>query len=300
MNQTFIFRPPRRKGIGFHALLILVLAGSSAFALFFGLSEQVGGYFVFLLLLSLLLAAPLPLILYRLYALANASYRLERDGLRLRWGLRVEDIPLPEIEWVRYASELPGDLPNPTLSWPGAVLGRVDSQDLGPVEYLASDSGAMLLVATPERVYAISPEQSQDFLQAFQKAFEMGSLTPISSVSVRPAAYLSYVWQDNLARNILLTGLAITLVLFIGVSLAIPGMTSASLGFLPSGEPMPEGPATQLMLLPILGFFIYLVDLTVGLFFYRRDEYRLIAYMVWASGVTALLLLGLATLLILT
>jgi len=44
-------------------------------------------------------------------------------GLRLRWGLRAEDIPLPEIEWIRPASDLGFHLPKPFLSMPGALLG---------------------------------------------------------------------------------------------------------------------------------------------------------------------------------
>lgn len=291
MNETFLFRPPRRIGLAFHILMTLVLVSTSVFALLYGFSQQVGGYFVFLLIISLLMVAPLPLVLYRAYALSQATYRLERDGLRLHWGLRVEDIPLPEIEWVRRAEDLASDMRLPPLQWPGAVLGKVNTNDLGPVEFLASTTKSLLLVATTRRIYAISPDDPDAFIQAFQDAFEMGSLTPLSSISVQPAAYLSQIWSDRLASGLILAGLALMLVLFVGVSLAIPGTPTASLGFNPDGSPLPPVPSEQLLLLPILGSFFFLADLTTGLFFYRRGNSRPIAYMIWGVGAFTILLL---------
>ncbi|RPJ43086.1 MAG: hypothetical protein EHM21_11990, partial [Chloroflexi bacterium] len=124
--QAHPFYPPRRRGLLFHALLILGLGGASALAFFYGLNQQSGSvqtYSVLLWLVSLLLFAPLPWIVYRAFALARASYRLERDGLRLRWGMRAEDIPLPDVEWVRRPADLATSLPLPPLHWPGAILG---------------------------------------------------------------------------------------------------------------------------------------------------------------------------------
>jgi hypothetical protein len=244
-------------------------------------------------------------VLYRAYALSRAVYRLERDGLRLRWGLRAEDIPLPEIEWVRRAADLATDLPLPPMPWPGALLGTVQAADLGPVEYLASSTHSLLLIATPQRVYAISPEDPETFLRSFQRSLEMGSLTPISSISVLPAAYLSLLWADRVARWLLLGGFILTLLLFVVVSLAIPTRTIASLGFYPDGTPLPGGPAAQMMLLPILGAFAFVIDLATGLFFYRRpaehlSSSRIIAYIAWGSAVVTALLLLAAVLFILT
>jgi hypothetical protein len=274
-------------------VLILALGGASALAFIFGMNQQHAGstqsFFMLFLVISLLLFAPLPWIAYRAYALSLASYRLERDGLRLRWGMRAEDIPLPDVEWVRRPSDLATNIPLPRLQWPGAILGSVNTRDLGPVEYLASDQENMLLVATPERIFVISPEDPQGFLRAFQRTLELGSLTPLSSVSVLPAAYLSQIWADRVTRSLLLAGFGLNLALLVGVSLMM-------------GRLMPVRPAAaqQLLLLPILGAFIYVVDLATGLFFYRRgrqspSKQRVIAYLMWSSSpLTALLLIGAA------
>lgn len=293
MNSTTIFRPPRRQGLLLHIGATLVLGAASGLLLLYGLDQQAGTYFVLPLMLSLALFAALPLVIYRAYALVQASYRLERDGLRLRWGLRAEDIPLPQIEWVRRASDLAARLPYPRLYWLGALLGTVRTADLGPLEYLASSPQTLVLIATAHRIYGISPEDPDAFIRAFQRTMEMGSLTPISSVSVLPAAYLARIWSDRLARGTLIAGLVLTLLLFVSVSLLIPSRTSISLGFYPDGRPLPGVPAEQLFLLPILGAFIYLVDLASGLFLYRRDSSRPAAYLLWASQIlTAFLFLA--------
>ncbi len=272
MSDLFSFQPPRRRGLLFHGGAILALAATSAISFLLGLEQTVGIYIVLLLLLSLILFAPLPVIIYRGYALLRASYHLEREGLRLRWGLRAEDIPLPDIEWIRRASDLPKDLPLPRLIWPGAIRGTVQVRDFGPVEYLASSRETLLLVATQRRVYAISPEDPDQFLRAFQQAFEMGSLEPISSVSVLPVAYLSQVWADRRARYTILVGFLLTLLLFASAGLVIPGRGTISIGFYPNGQPLPPVPSEQIILLPILGAFILLTDFAAGLFFYRREK----------------------------
>lgn len=295
MNTPASFRPPRQRGMLFHGLLIVGLGAASGLAFFFGLNQKIGAYFVLLLVTSLLLFAPLPFIIYRLYALLRANYRLERDGLRLRWGMRAEDIPLTEIEWVRRPADLAAGVTLPRVRWPGAILGTVTTNDLGQIEYLASTEETLVLIATNRRVYAVSPEDPEAFIRAFQHTFEMGSLMPLSSVSVLPAAYLTRVLADVLARTLLLSGFVLNLLLFVGVSLAIPRRLMVSLGFQPSGVPMPPVSAEQMLLLPILAAFLYLIDLTTGLFFYHRDETRFLAYLVWASGVLTTLLFLLAS-----
>ncbi len=283
MSSAFLFSPPRRRGLMFHIALGVGLAAFSVLSFIYGISLESGSYFVLLLLLSLLLFAPLPLVIYRAYALARANYRMERDGIRLRWGLRAEDIPLPRIEWVRPAAELTMNLPLPRLSMPGAVLGSVHVPNLGPVEFMASSGEDLLLIATNERVYAISPDDPEGFLRAFGQTMELGSLTPLSSVSVLPAAYLSSIWADPIARTILIAGLLLTLLLFGTVGALIPLQA-------PGSAAAAGGSPTQMLLLPILSAFIYVVDVATGLFFYRRDETRVIAYLIWISGVLSSLL----------
>ncbi len=284
------FTPFRTRGLMFHILVVAFLLAGCAGCLILSIQQEAGGLFAVFLILSLLFFAPVPVFLYRGYALYNASYQLSRDGLRIRWGLRSEDIPLPEIEWVRPASELGFRLPLPRTTWPGAIRGTRHVPELGPVEFLASTTSTLMVVATREKVYAISPDDPR----AFQYAIEMGTLNPLKAASARPAAYARRVWDDRPARIFLIAGLILTLILFVQVSLIIPARTSISLGFDAQGIPQPPVPSRQLMLLPVLGIFAYVVDLLGGMYFYRRLEHKPVAFLLWISSAFTPLILILA------
>jgi hypothetical protein len=295
MSEASAFYPSRKKGLIVHTACLLAFSALSSLAMFFSLRQEIGAYFVLLLLAALLLFAPLPLLAYQAYALMKARYRLDRDGLHLRWGMRAEDIPLEEVEWVRPADELPIHIPAPRPSLPGALTGTVTVEGLGPVEFLAAGRTGLLLIATPHKIFAITPVKTQEFLSTFQDAFEMGSLQRISAQSVLPAAFLAQVWSDRAARWMLIAAVLLTLLLFVGISLAVPGREQISLGFYPDGRSLPPAPAAQILLLPVLGLMFFIVDLAAGLFFYRIPAYRTLGYLVWGSSIaTSLLLAGAA------
>ncbi len=256
------------------------------------MEQQVGLYFIVFLLVSLLFLAPVPLIIYRAIALGRATYRLEREGLRLRWGLRAEDIPLNTIEWVRPAAELGFHLNQPRFSWPGALLGYSSVAELGPVEFIAADSDNLTLIATPSRIFAISPANPKTFMLAFQRTSEMGSLTPMPAFSSQPAAFVQNVWRDRAARFFILTSMLLTLGLLVGVIILIPLRSQVSIGFDPGGFPLPAVAPEKLLLLPTLTAIIVAVSLSTGLFYYRNVDQRMAAYLILAgSGATPFLLL---------
>jgi hypothetical protein len=294
-NEPETFIPLRTRGLMFHILVVVFLLVGCAGCLILSIQQEAGGLFALFLIFSLIFFAPVPVFIYRAYALYNAYYQLSRDGLRIRWGLRSEDIPLPEIEWVRPASELGFRLPLPRITWPGAIRGTRQVPELGPVEFLASNTSTLIVVAARDKVYAISPDDPRGFLRAFQYAIEMGTLNPLKAASARPAAYARRVWDDRPARISLIAGLILTLILFIQVSLIVPSRASISLGFDARGVPQPPVPSRQLMLLPVLGIFAYMVDLISGMYFYHRLEHKPVAFLLWISSAFTPLILILAT-----
>lgn len=293
------FYPPRRRGLLIHGIAGSLLLLSSGTLFFLALQEQFGTYFVIFLIASLVLLIPTTYVIYRGYALLRADYTLERDGLHLRWGLRSEDIPLGEIEWVRTAADLVAELNPPLLSYPGAILGIVHSPELGTVEYLASEDDDLVLVATQKKVFAISPQDPAAFIAAVQRDFELGSLGEFQAASTLPVAYLRRVWNDRRARWVLLAGFGLTLTLLMVVALQIPRMTEVSLGFDTAGLPMEPVPARQLLLLPVLAILFFFASLLTGLYFYRKEDHRPIAFMLWISSIITPLLLFLALVFIL-
>jgi hypothetical protein len=286
------FTPALRPGLIIHIAAGAFLSAGSAFCFWAASRQAVGLNFLVLLLLALLFLVPLPLVLYRGYALVRARYIISRDMLNLSWGLRVEEIPLTEIEWIRAAVDTAYNLPLPRLSWPGALLGERHVDGLGPIEYLAASTDNLLLIATPQKIYAISPSDPAGFVRAFQTSMEMGSLTRVKSYSARPAAYLRNVWDSRAARVLILAGLASTLVLFILVSLIIPTRATVSLGYNASGQPLPPVPRELLLLWPVLGSISFGINLLAGLFLFRISEQQVLAYLLWtSSGLTSFLLI---------
>ena len=298
MENQSVFPPYRRLGLIFHAAAALILLGVAVLVFFQVYQREVGQVFITGVLVSVVLVIPLPLLVYRGYALAQASYALDRDGLRIRWGLRAEDIPLPQIEWVRPANELGFRLQLPFLQWPGAVVGKRKVEGLGPVEFIASDVRSLLLVATPEKVYAISPADERSFVRTYHRIIELGSLTPIPPRSVLPAAFLERVWQDLRARYMIIAGFGLTGLLLVVAILLIPVHASVFLGYNAAGQPLDPVSSERLLLLPLLGGVEYFIDLLVGLYFYRLNDQRLVAYFLWGSSILLPLLLLLAIILI--
>jgi hypothetical protein len=287
-----IFRPFRRTGLLLHAGLSLLSAAAGGVC-FWQLSARQGEPgFLWLLLLGILVLIPLPLLVYNLYGLLSATYTLERDGLRLRWGLRGEDIPLQEIEWLRNAEELGFTLPLPAIRLPGAVVGTRNVEGLGRVEFMASDVNNLLLVATPRCVFVISPVDMRAFERAFRRAMEMGSLSPMAAYSTQPVIFLRQMLADRWVRILLAVSVFLLIGLLVVVALQLPGRELVSLGFDSDGLPREAGPVQQLLLLPALGAVVLLVDLIGGMFLYHRWKQHLIAYLLWgASGLTSLLLI---------
>ena len=282
------FQPPRRTGIFFQGGLILVLGAVGGYFFTLATLDPVGVNFLLNMLIALVLFAPLPLLGYRLYALVNASYLLRRDGLMIRWGLRREDIPLDTIEWIRPANEVGYRLPLPWLRWPGAVLGRRVISELGDVEYLGADMAHMILVATPGKVFAISPENTKSFMVTFRRVNELGSLTPLEAQSVYPRVFIGRVLEDHIARWLVLVGFLIGLVLLGITVIAIPGLDTIDWV-----DPGTTAPAERLLLLPVLNGLIWLSNLALGTLLYRRGgDKRIAAYLLWGtSGLTGVLMM---------
>lgn len=282
------FYPPRRFGILFQGGLILILLAAGAFFFYRATQDPSGVNFLLDMLIALVLFVPLPVLGYRLYALVNAVYILRREGLMIRWGLRREDIPLGSIEWIRPAGEVGYRLPLPWLRWPGAILGRRTVSELGLVEYLGADVKHLILVATPGKVFALSPENSKAFMATFRQVNELGSLVPLDAQSVYPQVFIGRVWEDRLSRLLIIGGFLIGVILLAAAAIAVPG-----LDVIEWVEPGTTAPGERLLLLPILNGLIWLINLGAGTLLYRRGgNQRIAAYLLWGtSALTGVLLL---------
>jgi hypothetical protein len=295
MSETYTFPPARFGGVLFHLLAVSLLGGLGAFGLWRASLAGGGAELAISLSLPLITGFSAPWLVYRLYAMWRAVYTLERDGVRLRWGLRQEDIPADHIRWAGEERDLPRHLPRPALHWPGAVLGLRRLEDGREVEYLASRTTDLVLLATDQRVYALSPMDPGEFLRAYRSLTELGTVQPLAARSQYPTILLFNFWTDRLGRALVLSGLILAAVLWLAVAAAVPERVEVALRFTANGLPGEYSPAARLLLLPVLNSLIFLADLILGLFFYRREELRPLAYLTWGAGLlTGLLFLAAA------
>jgi hypothetical protein len=282
--EEYVFRPVRGAGTIFQAvfLAVFIFAGLAGFWL--ALQTRVGPVFLLALLPVLAALAAVPLLGYRYYALQRATYTLEREGMRLVWGLRVEEIPIGSVLWVNPASELSAPLPLPRLRWPGGVLGHRHLSAGGEVEFMASTTQGLVVIATTGKYFAVSPENPETFILAFQRCIEMGSLSPLPARSVYPTFVLGSVWRSPPARALLLGAALLSMLLLVWVSLAIPGRTQVVFGLRPESPGGDVVPAVQLLLLPTVNTFFVLFDFFLGLYYFRWPERQTISYIVWGAG----------------
>src|SRR5512145_2373782 len=263
MDNTKVghFPPAKQLGLILHAVLILLLAGLSIWGFASLTNALVGPMFVSYLLIGILAFAPIPFLGYRGYALFKADYYIDRDSLAILWGLRVEDIPLTDIEWVRPASDLTNPLSLPPLRLPGAVLGTRRHPDLGAVEFIASSARNLILIATSKHVFAISPRDAAALVRTFARATELGSLMPTEAKSVYPSFVITQAWESPIARFIWMTGLLLNLGLVAWVGILIPSLSQVPFGFNQLGVPTEPVPSGRLILLPLLSALMFVSGL---------------------------------------
>ncbi len=280
------FSPPRGPGLAFGVGALIVLTAAVGFSIA-RLGESLISPLVLLWIVIPLAALALGLMIaYRLYGLITASYRLDRDGFYLRWGLAREQIPLHAIKSLESAAE--AGYPPPGLWWPGCYVGNRQGSHGAVTEFFSSRRGeaALVLVLSAGRRLVISPADLQAFQGAFVDATRMGSLEPIPERSERPDFFFSELWSDGLARGLILVGLMIPLLTLGYLGLRAPELPAlVPFGFDPSGIPDPLAPPGRLLLLPLIAAAAWLIDLGLGMWFYRQEADRRLAYLLWGIAI---------------
>ncbi len=282
------FIPSRGLGATVGSFLLLVLLGTSAFAVYSFTSSEISTFtplWVFVPLIGLPLSV---FVGYRMYGLLTAEYYLDREGFSLTWGLVSEQIPLAEITSIIPAGDLlQGAALRLGTAWPGYLIGEREIEGVGVVDFFATSAREELLLITAGDTHlAISPPDTQAFLQMFGQMTQMGSLRRIERRSLRPNFLSTRLWTDRLARWLILAGIALPMTLLIYLSLRSSTLPAeVPFGFDPTGMPDPFAPPGRLLLLPLIGGICWLADLVMGAWFYARRPDRTLSYALWASAV---------------
>jgi hypothetical protein len=295
--------PPRRRGLLLGGFFVALTMGVILLSVVQLSSAPISAWIILWVFLALICVPLTLIVIYKLYGLWTAVYRLDRDGFYLTWGLAKEQMPLSDIRAVHASDDVASDLkPSKGIWWPGCVNGRTDVDALGEVEFFATSGNEGLLIIELEgRALAISPPEPETFRQDFFEMIRMGSLEKIPATSQRPNFYYARLWSDLAARNLILVGLVLPLLLLGFLAVRAPSLPSqVPFGFSVSGVPEPLAPPGRLLLLPLISSLCALADLVAGAWVYRRETDRPMAYAIWGSAVIVGGLFWGATLLLLT
>ncbi|NIM93596.1 MAG: hypothetical protein GTO18_07780 [Anaerolineales bacterium] len=283
-----VVKPNRTLGLILGGFLFFLFLVGLSLGLFQLASETVSP---FLGLWTSLVILCLPLLLvvsYRLFGLITAEYSLNRDCFYLRWGFAFDQVPISKIVKVVSGIDIGVGLrPRIGFRWPGCVVGERDVEGLGTVEFFATTgSSRMIVIILEDRSLAISPPDVEAFQGAFLEVVHLGSLEEIHYLSQRPDLFSARLWADRWARLLILAGLIINLSLLGYLAFRVSGLpTQVPFGFDLLGNPDTLVAPSQLLLLPIAGGFWWLIDLLLGLWVYRREGDRSVAYLIWGTGI---------------
>jgi len=108
---------------------------------------------------------------YLLFGYFTMGYDLDDSVVVIRWGNRVEEIPVTSIVYAGPAAPVVGDRgPAWHWFWPGYYVGRQRTA-LGSVQVVATQSPSrQLLISTGAAHYAISPSRPEEFLERLAEA----------------------------------------------------------------------------------------------------------------------------------
>lgn len=269
------------------------LAGLAAAAAIWGGLQVSPGPVAFLLFLLALVALVLTgLGLAYTLSFRALTYHLDRNGLVIHAGLWQLTMPMDAIEGVYSPPEGIRERPFRGLRLSGHNVGVARSGEGVEVVFAASaPPEECLYVKVGTRAYAISPDDLEGFLRAFQAERQLSPLHPLPEGLQLPRWLQSLAWRDRL-------GMALTAATLLA-ALALVGLCFWRYPHLPPEIPMhfdalgrPDRMAAprSIFYLPLAGATVLIFNYALAIPLYRYEKF--LSYVLWAgAGVVQVILI---------
>lgn len=289
--------PNKRAGLlfGLGLQLALVLAG------FWLLWKLVGAPFDSLffsrIMLFLIALSLLAVIAYLYYGLLNLTYRVERNGIVIRWAASFDVVPMSDIGAIvpyRMVS-----LPiRGGAGWPGYRFGPAQVKGLGQVRlYITGTLEDALLIRTQEMLYLISPNNVEGFMANYGARRQQGPVALWAQGLRLPMLLDLSIWRDRLAWCLLVPGLLLNAGLFAYLAVRYPDLPPRMmLSFDPRGLGDRIGARWELLLWPAIGLGILFLNTWLAAWVHRRERVMALLMMCNVPLVQALAWLALVRL----
>lgn len=237
----------------------------------------------------LALLAALTALVYWTVATLSLVYRLDRNGVRIRWGASHVVVPIRSIQTIVPVGQAPAELGLQVAFRGRAWLGgwaRPAALGDGRVAVLRSSQNpaAAIAILTDTHAYLVSPDRPGDFVDGWRDRRLLGP-TQDWREGDKLARWLSLpIWSDQITWG-LMGGLVMTaLVLFGTMALVYQRLPERlPLHFDVFGQPDRFGERSEVLRLPVVALLLLVLDLGLGFLVYRRD--RVAAYLIWAGAI---------------
>jgi hypothetical protein len=228
---------------------------------------------------------------YHVYALAHTSYALDRNSFVIRWGPIREIIPMGDVQRVIAASDLGADLRLARVPLPNWWIGKGRHPALGKIHFYANAPlNSQVIIVTADASYAISPFDSEGFIEAFRVRFQMGPTQTVRPASLRPAFMMWPIWRDHVAHLLILAAIGLNALLFAVGFARYPALPNqVVLHFDTFGLPDRVGPRSQVFGPAIISLQLFIINFLIALGVYWRGE-KLAAYLAWGGSAAIQLL----------
>jgi len=237
--------------------------------------------------LILVAVASLPLlgyVLFRTWAAFSLEYWIDRNAVTVHWASLRQVIPLQSVQRI-IRGGLPSLTPMPWTQWPAPDIGPTRSLGLANIQMLATRPlEECLLLDTGETVFALSPRDADDFLEALQARYRLGPVATPALERMHSTLWQRLFGEDYLGPILLALGLVGTLLLFGILMVRFPNLPDA-MAFHYNSQGLPDvvREKTALFLLPAMGLMAWLINGVWGLWMAYRQQ-RTGAYMLWGGA----------------
>lgn len=258
--------------------------------LFFTMLSRPVDWTKFVLLLLLLLSVPLLVhLIYRTWSLFSLEYWVDRNAVTVSWAGIQHSFPLYKINQI-----IQGDIQDIQAPkwqhWPANHIRTGQTLSMRKLRHYATQPlHECLLLDMEDTVVAISPAETEKFLEIIQERYEIGPAVDVSDVEL-PAARIQRAWWalSNLepVGVILLTmGIVGALVLFGFLMVRFPSLPSdLVMRYNADGSPELIRAKTRLFLIPAIGLMAWFINGFWGGLLAIRNH-LVGAYMLWGGAV---------------
>lgn len=244
---------------------------------------------VLLLLCALIFAGALA---YRVGSALTLGYELDRNGLYITWLGNRAVVPLEQIQSVDVGVR---DARLPLFRGLAYLHGQGRTADGRRLHLFATQSpDRCLVVYTADEAYVISPADRETFVQDLEQRRNLGATKPLAPSFEPSRMFLYAFWNDSTVRVLLLLAFALNLIVLGFLAMRYQALDPlVQMRFDATGQAADLRPRHQVLFLPLAAFGLSLLNVVIGLLFYRRQQ--LGARLLQGASVVVQLLFGIAT-----